>query len=216
MGKFLQSAKSLVFTADVTYDVLLGDGQKIQYGSRVKAAWKPGKTLRVDVDGDEFQNRMYIDEARVTWVDDAAGIYATEKVPGNLDAALDDVIERLDLNVPLADLFYADPYATLLETAHWGRQVGVDEVRGAKCIHLAFVASGLDWQIWIDAGGRPLPRKLVIDYRDQPGSPSYSATLTSWEVNPKLAKDFAEFSPSPSEAKVEFLIDVPGQTGGQP
>ena len=149
-------------------------------------------------------------------MDDLAGIYATEQVPGDLDAAIDDVLDRLEINVPLANLFYADPYATLIGTAHWGRQVGLHQVRGVECIHLAFVADGLDWQIWIDAGKQPLPRKLVVDYRDQPGSPSYSATLTSWQINPKLAKDFAGFTPSPSETNVEFLIDQPGPAEGQP
>jgi hypothetical protein len=216
MSQFLRSAKSLGFTAEVTYDVLLGDGQKIEYSSQIEAAWRPGKQLRVEVEGDEIANRIYIDRGKVTFVDDLAGIYATEQVPGDLDAAIDDVLDRLEINVPLANLFYADPYTTLIETAHWGRQVGLHEVRGVECIHLAFVADGLDWQIWIDAGEQPLPRKLVIDYRDQPGSPSYSAILTSWQMNPKLAKKFAKFSPSPSEMKVEFLIDQPGPAEGQP
>lgn len=216
MGQHLQSSKSLAFTADVEYDVLIGDGQMIRYGSRVKAAWQPGKRLHVQVDGDEQKNRIYVDNGRVAWVDDMAGIYATETVPGDLDAAIDDLVERLDLKVPLLDLFYKAPHSNLIESAHWGRQVGVHDVQGVPCIHLAFVADGLDWQVWIEVGDNPVPRKLVIDYRDQEGSPTYSATLTQWDLNAKLDDDFAKFTPSPSEAEVDFQLELPSSVEVQP
>jgi hypothetical protein len=214
MGKLLQSAKSLSFTADVTYDVLLNDGQLIQYGSRVNAAWKPGKSLHVKVDGDDVKTRIYVDKGEITWVDDEQGIYATDKVPGDLDTALEDILSRLELEIPLTEIFYSDPYKLFRDSAYQGRQVGIHEVAGVKCRHLAFIARGLDWQVWIEDGDEPLLRKLVIDYRNRPGSPKYSATITSWQVNPKLSKDFAKFSPTDSETKVEFLIDTQNLAGG--
>ena len=35
------------------------------------------------------------------------------------------------------------------------------------CHHLAFEQATIDWQLWIDAGKDPLPRKLVITYKTE-------------------------------------------------
>lgn len=214
MSSFLAGAKSLGFTTEVSYDVVEGDGQKIQYGSRAQATWTHPGQLRINVDGDERQNQIYFSDGRVTFLDKATNVYAVDPVEGGLDAALDRMTMRLQLRVPVADLMYSDPYATLMESAIWGRQVGLHEVRGTECIHLAFVAKGLDWQIWIDAAEPPLPRKLVIDYRDEPGSPTYTAVLTEWQIDPDLAEGFAHFSPPDGAVQVEFMLDVPGESGG--
>jgi hypothetical protein len=214
MGALLQEAKSLSFEAEVTYDILLGDGQMVLYGSQVEAAWRPGKSLKIRIDGDERKNRIYIDEGSVTFVDDEVGIYATNQVPGSLDDAIDDVLARLGLEIPLAEIFYVDPYRLFRDTAVWGRQVGIHEVDGIECHHLAFVANGLDWQVWIDTGDKPLLRKLVIDYRDRVGSPSYTARITKWKVNPRLSKNFARFQPD-EESAAEFMLWAGAKAGGK-
>ena len=70
------------------------------------------------------------------------------------------------------------------------------------------------WQIWIDTADPPLPRKLLIDYRDEIGSPTWTAVLTEWRIDSNLGDGFASFSP-PSEATlVEFMINPPGEMGG--
>ena len=77
--------------------------------------------------------------------------------------------------LPLADFLYADPYAVLMEGVTYGRYLGIHQAAGVACHHLAFSQDTIEWQIWIDAGEKPLPRKLVISYVQEPGEPQYSA-----------------------------------------
>jgi hypothetical protein len=46
----------------------------------------------------------------------------------------------------------------VIEAAHIGRGV----VDGVECEHLAFRNRETDWQIWIEVGAKPIPRKYVI------------------------------------------------------
>ena len=207
MSRLLAGARSLAFQADVTYDVVLGDGQKIQYSSRVEAALRRPGQLRVDVDGDEEKRLFLVDDGSFTFVDLLTSVAATTEVSADLDAAMDDIFLRVGASIPIADLLYSDPFQVLMESALWGRQVGVYDVRGVSCAHLAFTTEGVDWQLWIEEGPKPLPCKFVVDWKHLPGSPTYAATFTHWELDPKLKQGFASFEPSSLAAATEFLQD---------
>ncbi len=71
--------------------------------------------------------------------------------------------------------------------------------------HLAFVQDEIDWQIWIQAGPRPVPRKLVITYKNEPGSPQYVARLFGWDFQPRLAEEFATFHAPAGSDQIDFL-----------
>jgi hypothetical protein len=43
------------------------------------------------------------------------------------------------------------------------------------CDHLAFRQLDTDWQLWVEKGSRPLPRKIVITTRYEVGDPQFSA-----------------------------------------
>ena len=52
--------------------------------------------------------------------------------------------------------------------------------------HLAFRTAKVDWQIWIEDGRAPLPRKLVITYKLVPGAPVFRLELSDWDVSARL------------------------------
>jgi hypothetical protein len=74
-----------------------------------------------------------------------------------------------------------------------------------KCHHLAFRQRTLDWQIWVDAGEQPLPRKLVITFKREIDQPQYIALIHRWDVNPKLSDSLFQFQPPEGVRKVDFL-----------
>jgi hypothetical protein len=86
-----------------------------------------------------------------------------------------------------------------------GFVVGKAVVEGVRCDHLAFRAPHVDWQIWVQEGTQPLPRKLVITTRDQPNGPQFSVTVTKWNLKPAFtAQTFAFKAPSGAK-KVDFV-----------
>ena len=72
------------------------------------------------------------------------------------------------------------------------------------CHHLAFEQATIDWQIWIDAGAEPLPRKLVIAYKTEDEVPQYSVTIRKWKLDPKLPDELFRFEPPEGAQRVEI------------
>ena len=63
----------------------------------------------------------------------------------------------------------------------------------------------IDWQIWIEDGPRPVPRKLLITYKEEPGSPQYVARLSDWDFQPCLSDHYFRFQPPKGSDEIEFL-----------
>jgi hypothetical protein len=63
----------------------------------------------------------------------------------------------------------------------------------------AFRQRDVDWQIWIQRGDEPLPRKLVITTTQETSQPQHVVLLT-WELNPLLEDGLFAFHP-PREAQ---------------
>jgi len=207
MGDYLASAEELSFSAEVTYDAVSPDGQKLQYGGTAQVALRRPNRLHVEYDGDEDTRTVVIDGETFTFYDRENNLYARTDVPSPIDAAIDHAFELYGFSVPIADLVYTDPYQTLMENVQSGSVIGRHIVDGVSCDHLAFSQETIDWQIWIEDGPRPLPRKLVITYKSEPGSPQYVARLSGWDFAPRLSDRYFEFSPRPGAAEMEF-IDV--------
>jgi hypothetical protein len=63
----------------------------------------------------------------------------------------------------------------------------------------------VDWQIWIQEGKQPLPRKIVITTRDMANAPQFSVVITRWNLAPAFDESVFTFKPSKEAKKVEFL-----------
>ena len=209
MGDYLKSADAFSFHADIAYDEILATGEKAQYGAVSDMFVRRPNRLLVTSDGDEFQRKIFFDGKTITLFDVQKGLYAVTKVPGKLDSALDMVFEKFGLSVPLADFVYADPYAVLRENAEYGGVLGEHGCGESRCHHLLFTQEFIDWQIWIETGPRRVPRRLVITYKDEPGSPQYEVRLSGWDFQPRLSEHSFTFHPPDGAVEIEFLPSEP-------
>jgi len=205
MSSYLTGLKTYSFQVEEFFDEVQDDGQKIQLGNqRHLSVSRPNKVFGED-EGDTANSLFYYDGKTATVYDRAQKTYATEKVPGSIDAMLDDLHDRFDTDQTLADFLFSDPYKVFTEHVQSGTYVGLHQVGKVKCHHLAFRQKLLDWQIWIDAGDQPLPRKLLITFKRQVDQPQYTALIHRWDVNPKLSDDLFQFKPPEGVRKVDFL-----------
>jgi len=209
MGDYLRTASEYTFRADIAYDEIVED-QMILFGSVAEIALRRGADqlpdqLNVEIDGDEIQRRLVFNGKTMTLHNMRKNLYAVTDVPPEIDAALDRFFEVFGSSVPVADLVYSDPYRTLIENVQTGFVVGQHPVNGIRCHHLAFAQEAIDWQIWVEVGPRPVPRKLVITYRDEPGSPQYIAELSDWNFEPRLSEHYFTFHPPDGADEIEFL-----------
>jgi hypothetical protein len=62
----------------------------------------------------------------------------------------------------------------------------------------------LDWQVWIQDGAQPVPRKIVITYKAMPGQPQFVAYLGHWDLSAKNPESVFEFTPPPGCKRIEL------------
>lgn len=206
MGDFLKSTDAFTVQAESSYDDVDQNGQKIRYGGVADIALSRPAGLRSSFNGDERQSQMFYDGKTVTIYDAAVNMYAVTDVPPDIDSAVDTIFDKYGVTVPLADLVYADPYSILIENVIEGRWVGLHSIAGVPCNHLAFTQELIDWQIWIEDSDQPVPRQVLITYKDEPGWPQYLARLRSWDFQPQFTDDYFEFKPPAGSDEMEFLV----------
>ena len=62
----------------------------------------------------------------------------------------------------------------------------------------------IDWQIWITAGGKPLPRKIVITNRGDEARPQ-SVSLIDWNLKPTFNDSVFKFTPPKGAKEIEIV-----------
>jgi hypothetical protein len=211
MSDYMKSVKQFSFRGKISFDEVLPTGQKIQYSAENRAAIRRPDRVYAEMEGDEGSRRFWYDGKKATLVDGELGVYATvDDVPTELGAMMDHLMEKYDFSPPLADLVYPDLYDAMIENVQFGIYVGLHDVEGIRCHHLAFVQKYIDWQIWIEDGLQMVPRKAVITYKALPESPQYTAVLTDWDLNARFSDILfdVEMAALANLEKIEFLTRV--------
>jgi hypothetical protein len=99
---------------------------------------------------------------------------------------LDFAREKLDVIAPASELLYKNAAEKMLKESTSGFVVGPSVVGGVKTTHLAFRAGEVDWQIWIEDGDKPLPRKFILSSKKVSGEPELTVLIRNWDVAPKF------------------------------
>ncbi len=86
--------------------------------------------------------------------------------------------------------------------------VGLSQIEGTTCEHYALRQPGLDWQVWIQNGNYPLPRKLIITTLTDDARPQYQSVIT-WNLAPSYDEAAFTFTPPRDAHKVVFAQVVP-------
>jgi hypothetical protein len=207
MCDVLDGAKVFRFRARATMDRLVETGQMAEFHRTSDiTAVRPDRMYAV-TDSDDGKWSAWYHGKTLTVLDREANRYAVETVPGRTDQMLDYMAEKYDLVVPMADLLAGKTYDSLLTNVESGSYVGLHTVGDVSCHHLLFRQQNIDWQIWIDAGKQPLPRKLVITYTQEPDQPQYVAVLDNWDLAPAVSQETFTFSP-PAGANCVPMSDL--------
>ncbi|MGD0059173.1 MAG: DUF2092 domain-containing protein [Verrucomicrobiia bacterium] len=213
MGDCLAQAQCFSVNAEIWQDVQLASGQRVQAGRTVELQVRRPNRFHAEVRSTRRNRGLYYDGKTITLLNRVQNFYGSIPAPGTLDEALDAACERFGVTMPLEDLIVSDPYQNAIHKAVSGTDLGPVTVLGVPCEHLAFSLGMVDWQIWIEDGARPVPRKIVITYRDEAGSPQYTAVFSQWDFETKLPDFLFNFEPPSGAAKISVAeIKAENQT----
>jgi hypothetical protein len=195
------------FTADTrnTLEIVLKSGQKIEFNSTGRQSIQRPNKLRAERTGDLVDQVFVYDGQSLTLSNPQQNIYAQVAAPATLEDMLDFARTKLDIVAPAGDLIYKNAYDILMDGVTEGIVVGKAVIEGVLCDHLAFRAPELDWQIWIQQGAQPLPRKIVITTLDLPNAPQFGITITNWNLQPAFDAQTFKFAPHAGMKQIDFL-----------
>jgi hypothetical protein len=207
MGAYLRSLKDFEVRAEVTTEDVLTDGEKLQYAQTATILARLPDKLRGEIDGEQKSRLFFYDGKSFTLFARRLGYYATVPAPPTVGQLIDMVSDKYEIEMPLVDLFlWGSPRATADEITA-ASDVGPGEIEGVTCEHYAYRQPGMDWQVWIQLGEHPLPRKLVLTTTTDDARPQHISVLT-WNLAPSYNTESFVFHPPADAHKVVFAEDV--------
>jgi hypothetical protein len=204
MCDYLKNLQQFSVQAEITEDVLLTSGQRIQYARSLEASVRRPDRFRAESVGDTDNRQLIYDGKTITLMDRSKNFYTAIAAPPTIDAALEHAIQAFNLRAPLADLIYNKSYEYLTEGALSGFYVGLSKVQGVPCHHLAFRERDIDWQIWIEDSQTPVPRKFLITDKTAQGL-QFTALFTKWNTSPQFEKGLFTFVAPEKAEKIDIL-----------
>ncbi len=204
MSNYLGGLDKFTISSHSTIETMLDSGQKIMLDhDNVSSVRRPDKFYSSRL-GDAVEQHFFYNGKTFTIYSQEHNYYATVPAPNTLSATLTMAISQFDLTAPGADLLYKDSYARLAKGLISGFYAGTALINGVECHHLAFRNAEVDWQIWIETGAKPLPRRYVITSRWITGSPQYAVNL-NWNTRPDLSDEMFNFAAPKNAEKIDIL-----------
>ena len=186
-------------------EVVLKNGQKIELNHTTRQSVQRPDKLRSERTGDLVNQVFIYDGKSLTLNNLTDKVYSQVGAPDTLEGMLDFARTKLGIFAPAGDLLYKNAYEVLMDGVTDGMVVGKAVIEGARCDHLAFRSPNVDWQIWIQEGAQPLPRRIVLTTRDLANAPEFAVTITRWNLKPTFSANTFAFTPPPNAKKVDFV-----------
>jgi hypothetical protein len=209
MGTYLRALGPFRVESSTTHETVLEDGQKIQYEGNVDVLARFPDGLRIHVTNDRHERLYLFNGKEFTLFGQRTNYYATIDAPATVKLLADALDENYGITLPLEDLFLwgTDDASTAGIIA--AKDLGPSVVGGVTCQLYAFRQEGIDWQVWIQKGNYPLPRKLVITTLTDEARPQYSAAYR-WDLAPSF--NDAAFTFDPPEGALRIVLENDSQS----
>src|ERR1700726_3874247 len=173
MSEYLARAERFSVTIRDGYDAVQASGQKIEYGEVRKVTISRPDRVRFEIERSDGEKGLVIFDGKDMTVYTAKkNVYATVSRPGTLDQAIKYAVDDLKVRVPLALMLVSTLPSELDKLVVSADYVETTTITDVPCDHVAArTSAGVDFQVWVAQGSEPLPRRVVITYKDETGQP---------------------------------------------
>jgi hypothetical protein len=207
MSDYVTSQKTLSVTYDSDVEVITPALQKIQFTSSGQVQLSRPDRLRVARTGGYTDVEIVFDGTMLTVNNKDHNDFAQVESSGSIDQLIDLLRKKRGITAPGADLL-SQAFDVMMADVINAEHIGQGVIDGVEGEHLAFRDLDTDWQIWIEAGARPIPRKYVITSKAVTGAPQYTVRIKEWKT--ELPADAFAFNPPQSAKKIDLsgLVDI--------
>lgn len=203
MGAYLRSIKSFQLVSTASTEDVYANGQKLQFLQRTTYTIGGPSLMHVKIETDEQKREVFYNGTTFTILAPRVSKYIQLPATGTNGQMLTKAYENWGVDFPVQDLFRWGDASATAERPKEGFKVGTAMIGEHMTDHYAFRQTGVDWQIWIDQGDKPLPRKMVIVNTDDAAMPEYVAYFT-WDMAPTIASGQFEFKPANTDTRIDL------------
>jgi len=200
----LAAARSMAFTAVVSYENPSLLGPPLVYTTKSQVTLQRPDKLRVITSGDGPASEFYYDGKTMVAFEPAANLVAVADAPPTIDATLQAAFDSAAIYFPFTDVIVADPYADIADGLKVAFYIGQSHVVGGTTTDmLAYANNDVFIQIWIGADDK-LPRMVRAVYRKDPAQLRHQVELSEWQLDGAVAADAFASSRATSATHIEF------------
>lgn len=221
MAGFIAGAKTFGVTIRSGYDAIQADGQRIEFGEKRRVTLRRPDHIRVEAERSDGDRGLILFDGKVLTAFKADdNVFAQQDRNATVDEVLVYMVRDLRLTMPLARMFHTgfrDSLEKLLTSVSFVEENYLFDV---PTDHLAVRSDNVDLQVWVSRGEQPLPRRVVITYKNEADQPQFWAELSDWNFSPVVTDASFSFTPPPGAEKIPLLAPVrkkgalPMQEGG--
>ena len=202
MSDYVSSQKTIEFTYDSDIEVITPQLEKIQFTNSGQALLSRPDKLRAHRVSGYADVELFFDGKTARIFSKSINGYAQFDAPGNLDQLIEALRAGHGVSMPAGDLLLSNPYGALVAGVKEAKHIGRGVIDGVECEHLAFRNFDTDWQLWVEVGARPIPRKMVITSKTVNNAPQYTLRVKSWKPGVQPAPDTFAFAPPAGAEKL--------------
>jgi hypothetical protein len=162
---------------------------------------RPDK-LRVSRTGGYADVDIVFDGKTITALGKNINAFTQMEAGGSIDQLIGKLRDLNILSAPGADFLGTHVFEDLMDGVISAKHIGLGVIDGVECEHLAFRNRDVDWQIWIEVGARPIPRKYVITSKGVGAAPQYTLRIKDWKTDAPIAADVFALTPPAGASKV--------------
>lgn len=213
MANYLAGLPGFKVSLVGSYDTVQESGEKIEFNEIRQVTLSRPNLLRVEQQRSDGANDLLVfDGKEINVFDSDLGVYAKAPQPGSVDEAVVYFVRDLGMRLPLAAML-----STRLPDELSKRMKSVDyveytEILGPPAHHVAARGNTVDMQVWIADGERPLPLRIVLTYRTEPGLPQFRAQFLDWDEKSPVASNAFRFEPPAGAKQILFAVQGPPAT----
>ena len=220
MADYLAKLPGFKVRLIASYDAVQESGQKIEFNEIRQVTLLRPNLLRIEQQqSDGASDLTVFDGKEISVFDSDLGVYAKAPQPGSVDDSVVYFVRDLGVRLPLAAMLSTRLPEELSKRVQSTDYVELTNILGTPAHHIAARMNTVDVQAWIADGERPLPLRIVLTYKNDPGQPQFRAQFLDWDVKSVAASDAFRFQPPADAKQIIFAVQAPvvtEPTGGQP
>jgi len=200
MTDYVGSQKTIELSFDSDIEIITPQLEKIQFTNSGEVLLNRPDKLRAHRVGGYADVELFFDGKTVSVYGKHINGFAQFDAPGTVDQLIEALREGHGVALPGADLLLTNAYEALAAGIMESKYIGRGVIDGRECEHLAFRNFDTDWQLWLEVGKTPIPRKLVITSKTLNNAPQYTLRIKSWKTGVTTKGEAFAFTP-PADAK---------------